>query len=67
LATVISDHMGIKNNTSNKTPILTTTPSLQKEEKSDGFEKCPQCGLMAVKNENGCRTCGSCGWEQCSI
>jgi hypothetical protein len=65
LAKVIAGHMGVRTpapTTKQFIPIKIQTPVI-----SDGFEKCPQCGLMTVKNENGCRMCGSCGWGQCSI
>jgi len=29
-------------------------------------EKCTECGGK-IKNENGCKTCDSCGWSACSL
>ena len=29
------------------------------------FKICPDCGAKALKTENGCDTCMSCGYSKC--
>jgi ribonucleoside-diphosphate reductase alpha chain len=66
LAKVIAEHMGVKQPTK---PVVAVTTYTQKEEKSDGFQICPNCGKKMLKKEGGCEECANpeCNYGKCSI
>lgn len=67
MAQVISDHMGLKQQTCK--PIVNNDTHILQEIKVDGFQICPQCGKKTLKKEGGCEECVNpdCGFGKCSI
>ena len=52
-------NVSVNNNSSNKSHINFGVDESK-------LEVCPECGVKAVVNENGCKTCKNCGWTACT-